>query len=136
VPLFHDVRTLSKTRALVQTLRQKGCIVILDAISIRHPALLRAFQRTLLDAYPDTAVLTLTPRRESFDLTNDMIYSLQLRLSESELIARMNDAAIGRYGFCETLADMGRFPAWLNTQTRLICHGSLADSGIRGHMSS
>jgi hypothetical protein len=135
VPQFHDVRALSKARPLVQQLRSKGCIVILDAISIRHPALLAAFQRTLLDAYPGTAVLTLAPRDESFTLVRSMIYSLQLRLNESELSVRMNDP-LEPFGVCQELTAMERFPGWFVTQTRQICKGALAEAGIRGHVTA
>jgi hypothetical protein len=134
VPKFVDVRTLRENRVEVLRLRRDGCIVVLDTISLRHPTLIGAFQRTLLDAYPGTAVLTVVPHQKVRDLTRGLIYSLQLSMGESELSKRRIDP--GEYGVCVEVTGFEDFPPWLQTRVKQICSKAIAEGGIRADMNA
>jgi hypothetical protein len=63
VPKFFDIRTLN-TRPLRQqllSLRYGGCVVIMDMISITHPAIHDAYRRSLLDSQERTVMIQLAP---------------------------------------------------------------------------
>jgi hypothetical protein len=113
---YYDLRALvtpANTSGLgeLPQLRREGCIVIVDAISTRHPLLLRAFQRSLLDIFPSTSVLSVAPQRSVFDILNNMIYGLQVNLIESEWFRRLNDYT--EPYVCHRISNFSEFPKWL-----------------------
>jgi hypothetical protein len=57
VPSFVDPRTLSRAR--LSDLRAKACVVLLAAVTTRHPALHRCFRRSYLDSSPATLVVRI-----------------------------------------------------------------------------
>jgi hypothetical protein len=66
VPHILDVRRLSAgSMAQLWELRNKGCVVVIDALSTRHPALQRCFRRTRLDSSPKTLVVKISPSPKS-----------------------------------------------------------------------
>jgi hypothetical protein len=58
-PQFIDVTTLNADRAQLARLRSSGCVVIVDRVSICHPALLTEYRRTMLDLFPSTLLLNV-----------------------------------------------------------------------------
>jgi hypothetical protein len=134
IPKFIDVRKLQKSRAHILQLRKAGCIVVLDTISLRHPGLLAAFQHTLLDAYPATAVVRLSPLPTLQEMTRNLIYSMQLAMSDSELSKRLVDP--GEYDVCTEVSEINRFPPWLQARVKQICSKAIAESGIRSDMNA
>jgi hypothetical protein len=129
---FYDVRMLvpgdQSRRMLLSTLRRKGCVVIIDALSMRHPTLLQAFQRTLLDVYPTTSVLSLAPHSAAFDLVRDMIYGLQMNLKDSEWNQRRLDFTED-YA-CHELSKLDEFPKWLLSRAKEIYRGAAAGGSM------
>jgi hypothetical protein len=122
VPKFHDIQALGNgtraSRHLVRDLRRNGCLVIADAISLRHPVLLRAYQRCLLDVFPSTSVLALTPGADALGVIQDMVYGLQVNLQESEFQLRVRDLLENRA--CQVESDLDSVPHWLVGQLRRI----------------
>ena len=117
VASFKDVIALAEgeAREKLRGLREKGCIVILDVISLRHPKLQRAFQQTLLDAYPRTAVVSMAPNEGCHDKASQLAVAM-LKVSEMEFQRRIDD--IGDYGTCELVVNERRFKAWLSTRLK------------------
>jgi hypothetical protein len=60
-PEFHNIRDLNNDRPRLKYLREKGCVIIMDTISMHHPDIQRTFRRSLLDAYSNTLVVRITP---------------------------------------------------------------------------
>jgi hypothetical protein len=139
VPKFYDIRALDPgpgargNRLLLAHLR-KGCIVVIDAISTRHPALLRVYQRSLLDVFPNTSVVTLTPDGNAFKLMKSMVYSLQMSLEDSEFNQRLRDPMDAMA--CRHYDDEAEMSSWLVAQVRRICAPVMAKDGIRAQIKA
>ena len=69
VPEFIDILQLTDAEARKQlvALRREGCVVIMDVISMCHPVLFDAYRRSLLDAYPRSFLVKITPGLEFKD---------------------------------------------------------------------
>lgn len=136
VAKFYDIRALDSTRRngrrLLRRLRGSGCLVIVDAISIRHPALLRAYQRSLLDVFPSISVVTLTPDGNAFQFMKSMVYALQTSLEESEFNLRMEDPWDGMA--CQTYSSPKQMSRWLVERVRKISETTASKGGIRAQM--
>jgi hypothetical protein len=70
IPKFINIRTLTsgatdaivrQNRILWRELRDDGCIIIMDVISMHHPVIQLAYRRSLLDVYPHSAVIKIAP---------------------------------------------------------------------------
>src|SRR5262245_235684 len=60
-PAFIDIRKLNDQPDDLKELRETGCIVIIDAVSVCHPDLLTEYRRSLLDVFPSTFLLKMAP---------------------------------------------------------------------------
>jgi hypothetical protein len=60
-PRFIDVRGLDDRPEELNELRESGCVVIMDIVSVCHPKLLTAYRRSLLDIFPKTFLLKMAP---------------------------------------------------------------------------
>jgi len=105
-PSFKDIRTLNADRALLRTLRQDGCIVAIDVVSLCHPKLFKAFQQSLLDAYPSTFVVSIAPIYNVFPLVRQMTTLIQLNISEMEFSKRRTDKH-EEFGACKEIFEEG-----------------------------
>lgn len=112
-PFFIDVRTLDSNRWLLMKLRNEGCVVIVDSISMRHPAIQRAFQQSLLDAYPKTSVVNLAPIQSAFELVRKMRVFLRLQVSDLEFDKRRR-YRFEEYGGCREIHERDEFEQWLS----------------------
>lgn len=117
---FSDVIALSQGegRSKLRRIRESGCIVILDVISIRHPKLQRAFQQTLLDAYPRTSVVSIAPSEKSYKLATSLAVLVQLKVEEMEFQRRRADP--GDWGASEKIFEEQAFKPWLSTRLKNI----------------
>lgn len=117
---YSDVILLSQKeyRASLGRMRVDGCIVILDVISIRHPRLLRAFQQTLLDAYPRTSVVSIAPSEQSYKLATSLAVIVQLKIEEMEFQRRVAD--LGDWGASTTILEEQLFKPWLSSRLQKI----------------
>jgi hypothetical protein len=118
VPSFIDVRTLidPEHRLTLRRLREKGCIVIVDVISLRHPTLQRAFHRTLLDAFSRTSVVSFAPNERLYQAAARLTIVIQFKIEEMEFHQRIADT--GDYGQCEQLYGAMRLRPWLSSRVQ------------------
>ena len=71
---FNDLNQENKfNRDEVLKLRREGCIVIMDVISMRHPAIQYQFRKSMLDAFPNTIVAKFDPTGNSSLLEHKML---------------------------------------------------------------
>ncbi len=82
VPKFIDIRTLNadSNRPQLRQLRHDGCVVIIDAISMRHPVLQCEFRKSLLDAFPNTLVAMVAPIHPVLEIVQQMIVVIEQRI--------------------------------------------------------
>jgi len=79
---------------LLKKLRDKGCIIIMDVISMQHPKIQHLFKSTALDASYNTLLLMVAPIYSAFDVVTsitgvikqriDLEFYRRLRLSDSK----------------------------------------------------
>jgi hypothetical protein len=95
VPSFVDVRPLTgeeserANRVTLKLLRDEGCLVIIDVISMQHPAIQRAYRRALLDVYPHIPVITVAPTDRVLRFEQEMINFIE-RQPDLEVIKRVD----------------------------------------------
>jgi hypothetical protein len=115
---FSDVVALAEGNRLnLRRIRDTGCIVIMDIISIRHPKLQRAFQQTLLDAYPRTSIVSIAPNQGSYTLATKLAVLVQLKVEEMEFQRRSGDSD---WGASEKIFEEQRFRPWLSSRLQKI----------------
>jgi hypothetical protein len=114
VPDFIDVLTLAdiEKRSCLRSLREKGCIVIVDVISLRHPMLQRAFHLSLLDAFPKTSIVCLPPSERIYDAASRLAIVIQLKIEELEFHRRKKDV-IGDSSQSRMITRGDELPSWL-----------------------
>ena len=98
-PDFKGILEVENDQLFLSRARSKGCIAIIDIVSMRHPLVQRAFHRSLIDAYRKTSILTLAPNSHTFVAARDLAVVIQLKLAEMEFLRRQVD----------TLADANTF---------------------------
>jgi hypothetical protein len=132
IPNFIDVRTLNEDtlRRSLWNLRQNGCVVIIDSISIRHPVIQRAYRRTLLDAFPNTLLVKLNPFSDPSELEEQMI-KFSERYLDLEFFKRFR---VDLDGKCDEVEDNFHFKRWLKDQApKLLPENEKAKKGWRKH---
>ncbi len=92
VPEFVDIRTLNDDREQLKKLRDNGCVVIDDVISMRHPQIQHAFRRSLLDAFPKTVVGRIAPMDEAFNIKPPpALFTFSETFADLEFSKRINN---------------------------------------------
>jgi len=130
VPAYTDIRTLNDEtrRRDLKMMRQRGCVVILDTISVRHPSLQRAYRRSLLDAFPETFIVRVAPVNDALGAVQQMIrFKETFDLSEFHQRFRFD-----RDGKCDEVSESFRFEYWLSNQIAKIVPPDQA-TGVRGY---
>ncbi len=134
VPQFIDIRTLDQKRSFLMKLRHEGCIVVIDSISMRHPSIQRAFQQSLLDAYPGTSVVNIAPLQSAFELVRNMCVILRLQVSDFEFEKRRR-SRYEEYGGCRDIHEQTEFEQWLADRIgRLLPRPTRSNKGVRSQM--
>jgi hypothetical protein len=128
---FVDVRRVNDKdrRQLLRDLREKGCLVVIDAISMHHPALLRHYHASLLEASPRASPVRLVPLVNAIALVRQMRVALEWSIVELEFDRRRLD----KYDedSCRDFSDFDEFPKWFYNQVKKILPGAAAaPSGI------
>jgi len=135
-PSFQDIRTLSdaSNRRLLGGLRRNGCVVIMDCISMRHPAIQRAFQQSALDAYPSTSMVAIAPIHSMFEVMRQMTIMIRLCISDMEFAKRRGDLH-EEFGACIEVCDRQELQHWLVDRVRKLYPSEVAtQTGIRAFM--
>jgi hypothetical protein len=65
---------------LLKKLRDKGCIIIMDVISMQHPKMQRLFKSTALDASSNTLLLMVAPIHSAFDVVRSITGVIKQRI--------------------------------------------------------
>lgn len=132
VPNFIDIRSLNEdsTRRNLRQLRQNGCVIIIDSISIRHPIIQRGYRRTQLDAFPNTLLVKLNPFSDPTELEEQMI-KFSERYVDLEFFKRFR---VDLDGKCDEVEDNFHFKRWLLDQApKLLPQDEKAKKGWRRH---
>jgi hypothetical protein len=132
-PELLDIAAVSEDRRRLRTLRSDGCVVIVDSLSMRHPAVQRALHHSLLDAYPSTSVVVVAPTHNVFEPTRCLGVVLQLRIQDLELAKRRLDLE-EEVDACTETAEQRVFESWVVRQVRRLAPQMGAKTGIRAHM--
>jgi hypothetical protein len=74
-PRFDAINDLTKesNRKTLRELRRRGCIVVMDAVSMQHPDIQQIYRRALLDAYPSIFIVRVEPVDNALDVEQQMI---------------------------------------------------------------
>lgn len=114
VPAYVDLQNLNdeSQRRELKRLRQRGCIVVLDTISVRHPVIQRAYRRSLLDAFPETLIVRIAPVDDALKAVQQMIRFPETFV-HSEFYQRFR---FDRDGRCDEVSQTFRFERWLSDQ--------------------
>ena len=112
VSRFIDIRELNQDNdnsfRLLKKLRDKGCIVIMDVISMQHPEMQRLFKSTALDASSNTLLLMVAPIHSAFDVVTSITGIIEQRIDlEFYRRSQLSDSK------CIETAREDRFRAWL-----------------------
>ena len=114
--VYQDIRTLHQAgnQQILDELRSNECVIIVDAISLYHPAIFRSFQRSLLDIYHNTLVVTYAPSYPLLEMMREMTVALEFRISEMGFLRRQYNSGVGdQYMSCLDTHEKERFKAWL-----------------------
>ncbi|WP_028062235.1 hypothetical protein [Solirubrobacter soli] len=132
-PDILDIRSVVDDRLRLRRLRRQ-CLVIIDSLSMRHPQVQARFHRSLLDAYPTTAVVAIAPVPAAFVAGRELsVYVPAMRLADLEYARRQADPDED-YGTCSETADSNQFEQWLRSRIRTMSVDLDVRSGIVRHM--
>lgn len=102
-PIFIDIKTLNQEcyRPTLKKLRETGCVVITDVISMQHPVIQQEFRRSLLDAFPCNLVAKIAPNMNIlefirglsiiFELHADIEFYRRCRIDEDRRCKRIHN---------------------------------------------
>jgi hypothetical protein len=112
VSKFIDIRKLNEDNPnslkLLKKLRDEGCIIIMDVISMQHPEMQRLFKSTALDASSNTLLLMVAPIHSVFDVVKSITGVIKQRI-DLEFYRRLTLSD----GKCMKTADNHIFRNWL-----------------------
>jgi hypothetical protein len=132
-PELIDIAAVNDDRPRLRRLRQLGCVVIVDSLSMRHPALQRAFHHSLLDAYPSTSVVVVAPTKNMFAPARCLSVVLQLQLQDLEFAKRRLDVW-EEEGMSAETAEANEFETWIGRQVKRLAPAVGAPAGVRAYM--
>jgi hypothetical protein len=95
-PDFRNIRELAPetneelSRVSLRLLREEGCMVVMDVVSMHHPAIQRAYRRSLLDVYSNVPVLRLTPIPSLHGLDDQEMLHFGDKYCDMEIFKRLN----------------------------------------------
>jgi len=132
VPEFLDLRALGNesSRGALRRLRNDGCIVVMDSISMRHPDIQRAMQQSMLDAYSKTSLVNIAPLQSAFDMMRRMRIVLRLQTSDLEFHKRSTDN-VEDYAGCREIHQPRELEQWLSDRVRKLFTPGANQKGIR-----
>ena len=127
-----DLGAVADDRLRLRLLRRR-CLVIIDSLSMRHPRVQASFHRSLLDAYPTTAVIAIAPIQRAFEAGRELSVYVPMRLADLEYARRQADPD-EEYGACSETADGNQFDQWLRSRIKTMSVDLEVRSGILRHM--
>jgi hypothetical protein len=130
-PLFLDIEELSEDRSMLKTL-ERGCVVVMDSLSMRHPQVQRWFYKSRLDAYQSTSVLVFAPIHKVFQTSRGLSVMIVLRLDELEFSKRIDEPR--DFGVCTEESERRKLVKWLSTRIQGLAPDIGAQQGVLAHM--
>ena len=91
VPKFVDINTLNQNWRELVLVREQGCIVIEDAVSMRYPPIQREFRRSLLDAFNRIIIIRIVPQAGALDWIEQPMLSWLQKFGDLEFYRRRVD---------------------------------------------
>jgi hypothetical protein len=95
-----------------------------------HPAILKAFHQSLLDAHPDNYVLVFTPGDLITKEVHKLTLALELCMSDFEFVKRYKDPNEEYYGRCDEISQEVKFQQWLRCHLGEKINQGTKDAGI------
>ncbi|SEH03917.1 hypothetical protein SAMN05444920_1488 [Nonomuraea solani] len=132
-PEFLDIHEVIGDRHQLLRLRRSGCIVIIDVLSLRHPQIQRAYHQSLLDAYPNTSIVTIAPVAKALEKARELTVFLQLRIADLEFAKRRSEFTSSARRCIETW-EQNMLEGWLEAGFHDTAIDSGLKEGIRKHM--
>jgi hypothetical protein len=130
VPDFVDLQQALDDRERLRELRHQGCVIVVDAVSLRHPDFQVMLQKSHLDAYQRNAVVTIAPMAGAFDAAKNLLLVLRLTLAELEIEKRRSDPWED-YHVCHRTAERNDLQRWLQDRAKRLARGK---TGIHAEM--
>jgi hypothetical protein len=133
IPSFIDIRDLAgdRNRNLLRHLRDNGCILIVDSISMRHPVIQRALHQSMLDAHAKTSVVNIAPIQSAFEVLRRMRVVLHIKASDLEFHRRRTDR-LEEYGGCREIHEAQELEQWLSDRVRKLFAPVIGRTGVAG----
>lgn len=103
---IHALNEAASRERLV-SLRRRGCIVIMDIVSMRHPEIQCQFKKSILDAFPNTIVATFNPTGDGSILRHKMYSSIE-EYTEMEWYKRRHTDGDRKCETVQKFADLRR----------------------------
>jgi hypothetical protein len=94
-PRFIDIQQITNeqneqiNRKELRDLRNFGCLVVMDTLSLYHPNIQRAYRRSLLDVFPDIPIVRMIPAFEISKISQHLL-RFQEQLSNLEVYKRLH----------------------------------------------
>ncbi len=135
VPEFHDIDALAVKADTVKRLMARGCLVVIDAVSLGHPQVLRDLQKTHLDVASRSSVFAMAPWDTARNMLEDMTYALQVKLKESALRWRIQSPF--ELAECHEIstANNYRFSRELIRSVTKLCDKQLQSNNVMAHIN-
>ena len=130
---FIDISAVNNDRWALRQLRQDGCLVVIDSLSMRHPNVQREFHHSMLDAYPTTSLVVIAPIANVLEQVRHLTVVLELRIADLEFAKRLRDPD-EEYGISLETTERQMLEQWLSTRLRSMASSLGVQSGIRPYM--
>lgn len=129
VPEFIDIRQLADDRRRLIEMRERGCVVINDVVSLRHPLIQRSFRRSLLDAFPTTMIVRIAPVADAFKQKPPQPFiTFSETFEDSEFFKRITDFD----DTCRQVDEATEFGSWFFSHVpKIIPQDEATQAGAR-----
>jgi hypothetical protein len=87
-PDFIDIKSVHSRRKLIKKLRSEGCLLIIDSLSLHHPALQEAIYNSKLDISNKTAILNIFPSADIVQAIRNLEITIRKHISDMEFSIR------------------------------------------------
>lgn len=137
IPFFVDIRQVNEpeNRKVLLALRDKGCIVIIDSLSVHHPKIMQEFHRSFLDASAKTSLTVISPYANLFNLARNIQMNVCIQVSDMDFVKRKQQRE-DKHGVISQTADQEDFEYWLETYVKELKKSYPAKDNIFNHINN
>jgi hypothetical protein len=130
---FISINSVNNDRGALRRLRQDGCVVVMDSVSMRHPKVQCEFYHSMLDAYPGTSLVVMAPAANVLERARHFTVVLESRIADLEFAKRLRDPDED-YGVSLETSEQQMLEQWLATRVREMAKSLGVQPGIRPYM--